>query len=440
MKKVIAWILVVIGIILCAMEIVSIIANQTFSIAIGVIAIAFLIIGRKLKKAEAMHFYNKIEYSEPKDTKGNDSHILTKNAKAPKIALIFITLGCLVIGSIYRMYTVQNKTNSIVFGEPRWSSTFSNRTSFEDYSIATIIEESASVPYKKGVSSESSYENEFFGIRFTAPEGAAMTPTVDLLENIEMSVTAQDGMTNINLMVMEVPAGLTEKQIIKILQTTLLDIDIADINISITLDDETTSMELAGQEFTVISCTAETSGIKIQDTFIEISGLEIRQDILFCRRNNKILGIYITYASFTVDQKEALLDGFSTIDDYQTDNDNVEENTEKENHSIIGTWITPSLPGEMYGDIEIGRQEIIFGEDNKYTAIQIFGNGTEINNEGTYVLDGNNVTITINDVNTYAIFYGDEIVIDMTKSLLEMGFSEAIIEFMGESDTRLYRT
>ena len=199
-------------------------------------------------------------------------------------------------------------TDEISAPSPSQRAELINEATDEDEIEATIVAmdpgtyetANASVQYEKGTSTESGYESVYFGLTFTAPEGAIMRPGTGLSEAMEMEVTASDGLTNMNLVVAEIPENMSEEMIIEMAKAAMK-LQIDEETMSMSFDDVTPGFLIAGQKFILIPCT------------IELYGMQLHQDMFLGRYENRILQITVTYASFSIDQKEALINGFSAI-------------------------------------------------------------------------------------------------------------------------------
>ena len=185
--------------------------------------------------------------------------------------------------------------------------------------VATVLMTACGgVSYTPGVYTETGYESEFLGIRFTTPDGFALATEEELsklmglsLENLENVSELQKKYTEMvtiyELMVAD-STGFVNGQII--LEKTGVSVDtyieifkeqlasqMADMNV--TLSDNTEEVEFAGATYKKLSAEIESYGIVLfQDYYIRKVGDRM---MCFC----------ITWIEEMVNEKEAVMNGFA---------------------------------------------------------------------------------------------------------------------------------
>ncbi|MCL2696283.1 MAG: hypothetical protein FWE69_08165 [Clostridiales bacterium] len=176
--------------------------------------------------------------------------------------------------------------------------------------------------YAKGTVTETSFESEFIGLKFTVPEGYEMKSEEDLLELMamsgeiifenmnketfdyamaasvqEMMVSAPDGLPNVSVIVEKLPNAL---------KTTERYID-ATIELMEGLDSisfsfgEVTTVDFAGKRYHKLSAVS---------TFY---GMEMLQEWLLLKIGDRMVTITITYSADTIDEMQMMMGHFSAL-------------------------------------------------------------------------------------------------------------------------------
>jgi len=181
--------------------------------------------------------------------------------------------------------------------------------------IITTTEETTAI-YQKGTLTETSFESSYLGIRFTLPKGFTMLTEKQLLSLVESSA-GQDSTTNdyvqqasVYEMMASAPTGLpnvilmTEKPFLTNITMDMY-INVVKIRLSIqntmecTIDDEITSVEIAGQSYKKFTA--------------HVVGRDISQDYFIRKQDDLIVAFITTYSSDTKTELDALMKGFSKI-------------------------------------------------------------------------------------------------------------------------------
>lgn len=179
--------------------------------------------------------------------------------------------------------------------------------------------EEASSDYTKGTSTETSYESEWIGIRFTAPEGATMMTEEELNEMMgisqdmlsedfndlqlkiaemntvqEMMCTAADGIPNVTIAAEKIQSNMTLEEYMEMLKSTLE--QVTSMAYTVELTDEVVT--IGGKDFTKLSAVAEVDGATLnQDFFAMIQG-------------DRAVSITLTYAEGFEDAADEMLNSF----------------------------------------------------------------------------------------------------------------------------------
>ena len=171
--------------------------------------------------------------------------------------------------------------------------------------------------YTKGTLTEDSWESEWLGMRFTAPEGMAMATQEELdelmgftteavsgdfsesqLENAEMSTVhemfcmADDLMSHVTVVVEKLAVQQDMDSYIKVMEDTLS--KVSSMEYSVTSSDGV--VQVGGREFREVKCTAT------------YRGFEIYQSYLLIMVDDRVISINSTYLD--EETYETLLSGF----------------------------------------------------------------------------------------------------------------------------------
>lgn len=177
--------------------------------------------------------------------------------------------------------------------------------------------EQSSDAYQKGTVTETSYSSDYANISFTAPEGYIMATAEELDEAVEFSsevmyadvdkkildyakanvvyemmVSDPSGAPNVSVMIEKLALrNMTEKQYLDNVKPQLMEI------MEYTFADYTTA-EIAGETYTLLTATAEMEGV------------ELIQDIYIRKKDDRIIGIIVSYLASIQEATDALLAEF----------------------------------------------------------------------------------------------------------------------------------
>ena len=178
--------------------------------------------------------------------------------------------------------------------------------------------------YEKGVLTETSFESEYLDLRFTAPDGYIMATQEDMDELIdfggettyvdgnklnldyakaatvyEMMVSAPVGYPNVFVLVEKLLlSNMSVDQYLDSLKDQLLNVDSLDYMIS----DERVSVKVAGENYTQLSTVIH---------YPNMPGLEVIQNYLVRKIDNRVLCFIVTYTANTKDKTDTLLTFFT---------------------------------------------------------------------------------------------------------------------------------
>lgn len=184
--------------------------------------------------------------------------------------------------------------------------------------VVEEAEETAS-DYTKGISSETGYESEWLGIRFTAPEGAAMLTEEELNEMMglgqevlsedfsdlqlqyaemstvsEMMCTAAEGTPNVVMSVEKMMADATAADYAEVLAQTLGQVT----TMTYTIDSSDEVVTIGGKDFVKVAASVEYEGVSMkQNYYVMVQG-------------DRAVSIALTFTPETEDAAEAMMNGF----------------------------------------------------------------------------------------------------------------------------------
>lgn len=172
--------------------------------------------------------------------------------------------------------------------------------------------------YLPGTFTDTGYESEYLGFRYTTPEGfnlatkeeldQAMGEAIEFLDEdytevqkmyaqmvtiYEMMVSDEFGIVNANIALEKASVGLDaylEAFTSQITQLTIMDV---------TLSDTVEEVELAGAAYTKLSAE------------VEAEGYLMKQEYYFREVDDRIMAITVTWMDEYADKKEALMNGFA---------------------------------------------------------------------------------------------------------------------------------
>jgi hypothetical protein len=170
--------------------------------------------------------------------------------------------------------------------------------------------------YKRGTLTENSFESKYLDIKFTLPEGFLMATEEDMLRMMgisaditgvnkkiielttvyEMMASTFIGYPNVIVMV-EKPllSNITMEQYFEAVKTSLLALD----NMDYVIDDEITSVEIAGYDYKQMTANLPISGVY--------------QNYMFRKQGGRMIGFITTYTLNTVQELDILMGGFSKL-------------------------------------------------------------------------------------------------------------------------------
>ncbi|MDR1736837.1 MAG: hypothetical protein LBR85_08245 [Oscillospiraceae bacterium] len=170
--------------------------------------------------------------------------------------------------------------------------------------------------YEKGIITETGFESEYFGLRFTPPEDFAMSTAeeIDAMMNLgaeitgldfdystlttvyEMMATSLSSATNVIIMAEKpTPGDITADQYLELMKVQLPAVP----EMNYVVGDEITSVEIAGETYKKL--TAE--GVALGFTLI--------QDYHVRKVGDRLIFISISYSPETEGEVKILLDAFS---------------------------------------------------------------------------------------------------------------------------------
>lgn len=180
--------------------------------------------------------------------------------------------------------------------------------------------ESSKNTFEKGTLTDSTYESKFLNIKFTLPEGYTLMTQEMMDQQVEFSneivykdkdkkvidyakaVTVNEMMAtentanvpNVNIAIQNLLGEkVSEAEYIESLKKQLTDTGFA-----YTFDDVKKDVELAGEKFSVLYCSAN------------YNGLELKQECYVRKESGRMMILTVTYTDDTKDAKEALMGSF----------------------------------------------------------------------------------------------------------------------------------
>jgi hypothetical protein len=183
-------------------------------------------------------------------------------------------------------------------------------------SFLPLINCSKTSDYERGILTETSFESKYLDIRFILPEEFVMATEEDMLQMMgigaditgvnkeivklttvyEMMASSVIGYPNVIIMV-EKPllSNITTEQYFDALKNGLLKVTTLDYKV----DDQITSVDLAGYNYKQLSASLPSSNII--------------QNYIFRKQGNRMIGFITTYSSDTKQELEILMNGFSKL-------------------------------------------------------------------------------------------------------------------------------
>lgn len=172
--------------------------------------------------------------------------------------------------------------------------------------------------YTPGTFTDTGYESEYLGFRFTTPDGFALATEDELSQLMGMSLDALGDdvtevqkkyaeLTTIYEMMVSDATGVTNANIV--LEKTNVSLDkyieafksqVEGLSaMTVTLKDDTEEVQLAGATYTKMSAD------------VEANGFTLYQDYYLRKVGDRMMAMTITWADGAEDQKDALLNGFA---------------------------------------------------------------------------------------------------------------------------------
>lgn len=182
----------------------------------------------------------------------------------------------------------------------------------------TVAETEAIPEYEKGTSTETGWESEWIGMKFTAGEGVVMqdeSAMDDILEagSQEMGNDPADfeGLYTYEMMASEGTMGVPQVAMM-VEQSTLTpdeyidqmleQLEAVSTSIEMTQDGDITDYELAGLTFRRLQLKASSQGV------------DMVQDYLICQRGDYLIEIISTALADQVEEKDAMLACFTALE------------------------------------------------------------------------------------------------------------------------------
>ena len=145
--------------------------------------------------------------------------------------------------------------------------------------------------FSTGVITDIGYENEWMGLRFVTPEGAALLPE-EAVDGIYMYAEwSEYGVPVVQVMAEELGISMTEEEFFAELKTTF--------DSSYLCDDEYYTAGLAGQEFTCMKTAVDVG-----------NGMYVYQEFCLKEKDGYMIAIIFTYTEGFESEMTALFDAF----------------------------------------------------------------------------------------------------------------------------------
>lgn len=204
--------------------------------------------------------------------------------------------------------------------EDTGAETGDTETETEDAAAEAEDTAAAEGEYVKGTSTETGFESEWLGLRYTAPEGMVMSTEEELNEVMgmgqemlsedfselqleyakmssvyEMMSKNEAGTTNIIVTVEKLPSSnFSVEDYAEAIKTNLK----AVTTITYTISDDLETVSVGGSDFTKITAQADYSGVNMhQDYYVRVIG-------------DRAVSMALTYVDETASEAEAIINAF----------------------------------------------------------------------------------------------------------------------------------
>lgn len=193
-------------------------------------------------------------------------------------------------------------------------------TETETVAETEIATEEAEAPeYVKGIHTETGWESEWLGMRYTAADGVVMSTEeeldavmsagrealsedfseaqlvyAELTTVYEMMCTAPDQVTNLSVSVENVMMEMSVDTFVSVFKNTLSEVSA----MSMTITNEGEDVTVAGNEFKKLQCS------------VDYEGMTIYQDYYLATKDTRAISIVVTYLDAA--EAEKLMSGFQT--------------------------------------------------------------------------------------------------------------------------------
>lgn len=183
------------------------------------------------------------------------------------------------------------------------------KTTADDNSVTS---EKTKVSFKKGTLTDTSYENEFFNIKFTLPENFFMPTLEEMKEQIktannalgirstassaiEMGVYSNSGGTNLQVMAEKVFRSMSEDSYLNTSQSNM-----STLGVDISAGDITTE-KIAGQKFRHLRLT------------LSMGYQQVQEDLYVRKKDNYMLTLILVHVSDDSNEGNTLLKSFTKL-------------------------------------------------------------------------------------------------------------------------------
>lgn len=193
----------------------------------------------------------------------------------------------------------------------------------DEESQAESTEASEEEGYVQGVFTETGYESEYMGYRFTTPEGCTLMDQEQLLQlmGLSLDVLSDDyseamieyakqsvvydlfagyADTNTNINIVLQPVDTTGVSIDDVVEASVAQLESL-TSMDVTFSDERSTVTIAGQEYTKL----------LVDNVV--NGVSMKQELYLALLPDKMVNITITYIEGNEAERDALLAAFSEL-------------------------------------------------------------------------------------------------------------------------------
>ena len=184
--------------------------------------------------------------------------------------------------------------------------------------LSVTLTACSSVPYTKGTVTETGFESEFIGIRFTTPEGYVLSGEEEVTQQMQQGAEAFDldediadaakkttvyemmaatPLENPKVLVMVEKAGnsfISVDRYLNNLEKQLADVD----GVAYTFADGLETVEVAGQTYKKSSCT------------VTLNGQTLHQSYIFRKIGDRMVGFITACSEDKLDELDALMRAF----------------------------------------------------------------------------------------------------------------------------------